>query len=189
MELIPGHERMQRLHSLSHGMLSSFLLQEMSFLCLALGVVEGSVWVWPQAGSSLHHPVFMKASSSLPMSGSKSQKSDRSRRVMFSSNEPIAPAQGNLPSGQKGGHMIGSPLRSGGGQLPKERGEPLPNIGNRWGLSKVSKKKKKDMQKLSSVGQTTVTVYLTRGSGWGQTGSRFPENRNETHFCESQYAV
>lgn len=49
MELIPGMTggRDSKAFSLclllSHGILSTFLLQEMSFLCLALGVVEGSM--------------------------------------------------------------------------------------------------------------------------------------------------
>lgn len=79
---------------LSLGILGSFLWQ-MSFLHVVLWDTPGRVQIWSQTGSSLHHPISVRVSSSLPMPDLKSQKRliDFSRGT-FPHYEPITTAQG-----------------------------------------------------------------------------------------------
>lgn len=97
---------------LSFEILGSFLLQ-MSFLHVVLWDTQGKVQIWSPAGSSLHHPISVRVSSSLPMPDPKSQKSliDFSR-VTFPHHEPIIIAQGTYPLARESGPVISSPKRT-----------------------------------------------------------------------------
>lgn len=70
------------------------------------------------------------------------------------------------------------------GQLPKGRGLLPEYVSNKccWQF------KRKDTQNLSSVGWPPVCP-AARDSGWGQTGSSLPKNRNETYFWASWHTM